>query len=220
MTDVTNRTIAALLFVAMAVTVFSTAITLNKLNDTSEFGLTGFSTKNATARLNISQLNSIKFTTDVIDWENGMVNTSAGNTLCTLTTSGHSSPGYVGCIGFAETIPDDFVLENDGNVNVSVTVELTQPSTTWIGGNPGQVDTFIEVKNHQDNTITSCVGTWLGGSEGTEVVLTDVGDQIACSNFLFEDNNDLLNFSLRVAIPSDAPPGLKTVDVIATATPV
>jgi hypothetical protein len=220
MTDVTNRTIAALLFVAMAVTVFSTAITLNKLGSVSEFGLTGFATApNATARLNISQLTSIKFTTDLIDWSNGTVNTSAGNTLCSLTTNGYSTPGYVGCIGFADPIPADFVLENDGNVNVNVTVELTSPSITWIGGNPGQARTYIEVKTHADNGMdTPCLGdAYLNASGQTELSTTP---QVACPEFFFNDDFDLLNFSLRVTIPSDSAPGLKTVDIIASATPV
>jgi hypothetical protein len=216
MTEVTNRTIAALLFVAMAVTVFSTAVTLNKLNDT-QFGITGFLTNpNATARLNISQLTSIKFTTAVIDWENGTVNTSAGNTECDLTTAGHSSPGYTGCIGFAAVIPDDFVLENDGNVNVSVAVNLTEPSSVWIQGSSPA--TYIEVKENFQNSGSGCVGALLSG--GSEVELTNVGDQVACSNLAFDDVRDKLNFSLRVTVPSDSQPGLKSVDVIATATPI
>ena len=220
MTDVTNRTIAALLFVAMAVTVFSTAITLNKLNDVSEFGLTGFAVSpNATARLNISALTSIRFTVDVIDWENGTVNTSAGNPQCNLTTSGYSDGAYVGCIGFADPRPNDFVLKNDGNQDVEILVELTEPSNTWIGGNPAFAETWIEVKEF-DPLLSgdACSGTFLGG--GSETILTDVGDQVACTVLQFDDDNDSINFSLKVGVPSDSPPGVKTVDIVATATAV
>ena len=219
MTEVTNRTIAALLFVAMAVTVFSTAVTLNKLNDVSEFGLTGFATQDATARLNISELVSIRFTQAMIDWENGSVNTSGGNPQCNLTTAGYSSPGYTGCIGFNPVIPEDFVLKNDGNVDAEITVELSDPSNDWIGGNQLYAETWIEVKEF-DPLLSgdACSGTFLGG--GSETILTDVGDQVACTVLQFDDDNDSINFSLKVGVPSDSPPGVKTVDIVATATAV
>lgn len=219
MTDVTNRTIAALLFVAMAVTVFSTAVTLNKLNVVQGGDLTGFAiSPNATATLNVSATTSIKFVNAVIDWSNGTVNTSGGNLQCNLTTNGWSTPGYTGCVGFITPLPGDFQLENDGNQNASITVEITTASDTWIGGNAALSETYVEIK---DAETGSCVG---GGAaflnSGAETVITTVGDQVACSNFAYEDGADTINISLKVSLPSDAPVGVKTVDLIATATAV
>ena len=215
MTEVTNRTIAALLFVAMAVTVFSTAVTLNKLNDVSEFGLTGFAvTPNATARLNISQLTSIRYVIDAIDWENGTVNTSAGNNHCNLTTDGWSSAGYVGCVGFADPMPGDLVLQNDGNVRAEVQIRILESSQDWIGGT-GAI-TLIEVKN---NLTDSCIGGGeTGDLFGEEAELTIV-DQPACSNLNFQDGADRLQYSLKVRIPSDAVPEEKSVVIQSTASP-
>ncbi|MFT4308522.1 MAG: hypothetical protein ACMXYM_04085 [Candidatus Woesearchaeota archaeon] len=213
MTEVTNRTIAALLFVAMAVTVFSTAVTLNKLNDVSEFGLTGFAiTPNATAQLEISQLTSIRYVIDAVDWENGTVNTSAGNDHCNLTTDGWSSAGYVGCIGFRDPMPGDLVLQNDGNIRVLVEVRILESSQDWIGGT-GPL-TLIEVKNNLSN---SCIG---GGEPsdifGEEATLNTT-DQPACSNLNFADGEDRLQYSLKVRVPTDAPPEEKSVVIQSTA---
>ena len=211
MTEVTNRTVAALLFVAMAVTVFSTAITLNKLNDVSEFGLTGFATTpNATARLNVSALTSIRYVIDSVDWEEGQVNTSFGD-HCNLTTSDWPSPGYVGCSGFADPIPDGLILQNDGNQRAAVQVRILQSAQDWIGGTDPIMLIYV-----QDNLVGSCdSGTDIFE---TETELTTV-NQVACADLDFADGTDRIQYGFKVRVPTDAPPGDKTVTVQSTASP-
>ena len=213
MTEVTNRTIAALLFVAMAVTVFSTAITLGKLGAFQGVGITGFATSpNATATLNISSTTSIKFTNAVIDWSNGTVNTSGGNTQCNVTTSGYGET-YTGCIGFASTQPGDFTLENDGNQNADIDINLTQTPTNWIGGT--NANTYVKVQAGSEDGCTG--GTYLNGGAETAIA----GAQLAaCTNMSYQDSNDIINISVKAQIPSDATTGVKTVDLVAYATPV
>lgn len=211
MTDVTNRTVAALLFVAMAVTVFSTAITLNKLNNVQGGGITGFATSpNATAKLNISQTTSIKFVNAVVDWSNGTVNTAGGNLQCNLTSNGWGS-AYSGCTGFANPAPGDLTLENDGNQNAQIQVRITSSPATWIGGtNPN-----MYFKSFNSSTRPGCHS----GNQATSKGLT-TSNQVACSNLTYPDTEDHMNISLMVTVPSDATVGPKTVDLIATATAV
>lgn len=212
MTEVTNRTVAALLFVAMAVTVFSTAITLNKLNNVQGGSITGFITNpNATAKLNISSTTSIKFTNAVVDWSNGTVNTLGGNLQCNLTTNGWGT-GYSGCTGFANPAPGDLTLENDGNQNVQVQVELTKGAAGWIGGTSPN----MYFKSFSSATRAGCQS----GAQATSTTITNTSQKIACGNLTYPDTQDHLNISLMVTVPSDANVGQKTVDLIATATAV
>lgn len=213
MTDVTNRTVAALLFVAMAVTVFSTAITLNKLNVLQGGDLTGFaSNPNATATLNVTGTTSIVFRVAAVDWENGTVNTDVANN-CNLTTAGWIGAGYQGCTGFASPLPGDLILENDGNQNASITLQLNETPDSWIGGNAALAAMYAEPR---DNESGSCLG-----SPGLQnITFTTTGTEPLCSDFQYEDPNDQMNIGLKVTIPDSAPPGQKSVRITATATAI
>ncbi len=209
MEEISNKTIAALLVVAMVLSLSGTFFSLNKLNMLQQ-GVTGYATQyndNATATLTLSSVTSIIFTTDAVDWGTISIDTAGGYTECNLTTEHYgASPAISGCSGIV-TIPDSLVLENDGSVNVKVNITANDTPANWIGGtNPG----FYF--NSSENETGACAGTLVT----TETALST--DEVTlCTNLTFDNTHDALNLDLKAQVPYDAPTGTKVVKITAYA---
>ncbi len=209
MEEISNKTIAALLVVAMVLSLSGTFFSLNKLNMLQK-GVTGYATAyndNATATLSLASVTSITYTTNAVDWGTGSVDTSNGFTECNLTTSGLAA--YSGCLNF-NAQPAPLVLENDGTVNVKVNITANETPSSWIGGtNPG----FYFVGS--DNEAGSCDAT-TGNLVTTETALSTT-EVTLCANLSYDNANDALNLDLKAQVPYDAPTGSKIVKVTAYA---
>ena len=206
MEEISNKTIAALLVVAMVLSLSGTFFSLNKLNMLQK-GVTGYATTDtATATLQLQEVTSIVFQTghDAVDWGTGSVDTSNGYTECNLTTSNLSA--YSGCVDF-NAQPEPFILENDGSVNANVTINASADPSSWIGGtNPGF---YFNASNYEPG---SCAGTLASGE--TPLNTTEV---MLCTNLTFDNSKDTLTLDLKAEVPYDAPTGSKSVTVTAYA---
>ena len=94
MADVSNKTIAGVLLVSIAVSLVGTLISLSKLSSLGpvRVSLTGGATANGSVTLNVSETVSINLTDSVINFGNGFVNES-GTAPCNVTTNGSFVPG-------------------------------------------------------------------------------------------------------------------------------
>ncbi|MFT4309589.1 MAG: hypothetical protein ACMXYL_03825 [Candidatus Woesearchaeota archaeon] len=210
MENISNRTIAGLLIVAMVISLTGTFFSLSKLDAIQNEGLlTGFATNpNATAALEITDLTAIDFIVQEVDWGQGTVN-STDNLFCNLTTVNmsvavHSSA----CTDFNAPQPM-LVLKNIGNQVVSVTLNTNATPEEWIGDSSGNL--YFEV---YENLSGSCTGT----RAGVDTVLS-TGTENLCTEFLFASGSDQLNVPIKVQVPYNVT-GAKSVRITATATAV
>lgn len=214
MEEVSNRTLAGLLVVAMVISLTGTFFSLSKLDMLQQDGtITGFALNpNATATLNIDDLTSIEFLVNSVNWGTGTVN-SSNNLFCNLTTSNMSSATNLStsCVGFVSTPPGFLVLNNDGNRHVSVTLAANETPSTWLGDSSGRL--YYEVYNNQ---TSACTGTRLLTADNS---LTTTPTSI-CTNLTFTNGQDTLNIPLKVRVPYNISTGQKTVRLTAVATAV
>ncbi|GEM_PF-1195675 len=163
MADYSNRTIVALLAVALVITVVGTVISVGKLN---ELGgtynkltyLTGAAVDTSTGQTNITitSTTSITLANTSMNFGSGRVNAScdicvmdSNNTFLNYYANGSVTGGGVGedrncCVGF-NRVTAGFLIENTGNQNVSVGYTCSGNCTfqSFIGGSFGPSVTTI-----------------------------------------------------------------------------
>ena len=207
--EITNKTLAIFLVAAVAISLFGTILSINKLNQFGKFITTGYATSdNATATLVVSSTTSIKFAVATVDWGTGYVNSTGGYVNCTLTTNGYNTPSA--CVGF-NTVSQGFVLENDGNTMAQVQLYSNATAAQFIGDS-----TALFLYRVSDNESNSCTGE--APASYTTVNTTSPGTLICPSQaFNFTDNVDSLRIDINVTIPYTAPPGSKSARLTATA---
>ena len=215
MEEVSNRTIAALLVVAMVVSLSGTFFSLSKLN-MLQGGITGYAAheQDAIAQLEIQDVTSIVFDVATVNWGSGSVNTSDFDT-CNLSTRG-ISPTYPGCS--VSTFNEDLgplVLRNNGNQNVSVTLAANETPDSWISGG---ADLGPNVPAFQFQGAENKTGACAGGSLTDSLTDLSTGAELLCDQLDFSNVADALNIELFVVVPYDADIGAKSVTITAEAT--
>jgi len=212
--EISNKMLAWLVVAAIAVSIFGTIISLNKLNQTS--GLTGFATTNSTgtAQVYISSQTVLRFVVSSVDLGTGQINTSAGYYNCTLSVN-DSSLGTVtksaGCINFNNAVGSTFTLQNAGTTYLNVTLNFSANATGFIGGSV--ISPSFQFTMSNNGTGTSCLNA-LANTAWTEVVVGTMYN--VCQNLSYYQNNTLM-MGVKIVIPADAS-GSKSVSIMAQGT--
>jgi hypothetical protein len=189
--------------IAVTIALFNLIVTINKVDDIET--LTGFATDTGTANLTIEGAAAINFTTDIVNWGSGAVNTSMG-TRAELNTSTNSV--------FAGTwapVGQGLILENIGNTNVTLNLNSSKNATDFIGGSSPSFQWMVS-----NSKVGSCT-TAPSPSAYAEVTMGGVS---ACPIFQWINTADTLEIDLRLVVPSDATSGAKGTVITATATAV
>ncbi|MEK6903769.1 MAG: hypothetical protein AABW64_03935 [Nanoarchaeota archaeon] len=202
MIQISDRTLIALTVVALLTTIGGTITLLQQLGPNIP-QLTGLaSTDTATVNVTVSSTVSVKFNVDLIEFGTSQV--VSGLAVTQVNTTAGTNPGT-----FNE--PGDFVIENDGNVELNITINGT-PAGAWIGGtNPTYRVSARSPGTSDDGCSKNRTNTVPISLNATLLTL--------CYNFTFVDINDTMNISIYVGIPSDVGAGVKTdsaVTVFAT----
>jgi len=172
--------------------------------------LTGLVTDTATANVTISTTEAINFTTDNIDWGTGYI--FSGYINATLRTDNIDNVG-----GNWTNISQGFVLENIGNINVSLNISTDKSAAQFIGGTAGGGPVYqYNVTNVEAGSCTNSTGFDLGTYY--DVNYTSPGPSV-CDVFEYLDGKDSIRIDIKVVIPNDAA-GTKGSIMTATATPV
>jgi len=166
--------------------------------------LTGFATVNDTGVVNVTIETSaaLNFSTALLDFGSGAVTGGAAGATLTSVGAGSTTDG-------TWTVQaGQLVLENIGNVNVSLNLTSNKTVADFIGGTS---PTFKAVVT--DNETGSCNGTQSFST------LADISttQQIACDILGFADTADTINIDFEIYIPNNAL-GAKTVGIVATGT--
>ena len=203
-----NKILLAIALVAVVVSALGVGFTYYTVVGFQAW-LTGMATDTATANLSIPTSEQINFTTDNINWGSGLV--SSGATNATLMTDGTNNTN-----GNWTNITTGFILENIGNVNVTLNLSANNDASSFIGGTSPLYQ--YNVTNVESN---SCLNS-SGGTGGLNLgVYTDANttSKEICGIFQYIDSADTIRIDLKVVVPNDAV-GTKGSIITATANPV
>ena len=210
-----NKPVLTLLIVALALTIIGMLISLDKLTGW-EFFLTGAATNTSTgtSNLTITALTSISNKYNNINFGSGYVNSSCTN--CTMDSNGEFNNAC--CIGGFASLTSGFLLENTGNINLSVNYSCSGScnATPFIGG----TSPLLQLNTTPNNvaaqsgetgaadSIASCGGNLNITSYSN---ITAAGDWL-CGNSTsyrldYTDSKDAFVVDIKVRIPSDAAGG-------------
>ncbi len=167
--------------------------------------ITGYAvTENETAIVNvtISTSAALEFTTALLDFGSGYVN--AGQAGATINSDGTVTDGTWAVQN------GELVLDNIGNINLSLTLSTNKTVADFIDGlNP----TFKAKVSDTAGNTGACTGTQTFSSYA-EVNQTL---QTACGKLAFGGDFDEIDINFELYIPNDAE-GAKTIGIIAIGT--
>ncbi|HVY01815.1 MAG TPA: hypothetical protein VHA12_03565 [Candidatus Nanoarchaeia archaeon] len=208
----TDNVLLLLAIAAVLVSAVGAGVTYSNLGMQKETLFTGFATTTDNATVNITILSSIaiNFTTDSINFGAGRLDIGATNaTLVTIPTINNSGGNWT-------NVTSGFILENIGNLNVSIYLMTGKTAATFLGGTNPQYQYNVTPVADNGNALaspqTSCMNLTAGFlSVWHDVNNTQLGsnrDQegtYVCSNFSYQDTNtDTLRIDLRLVVPSDS----------------
>ena len=123
MDEISNKTLATLLVVAIVISLAGTFFAMRGVSSVTK--VTGLITNpSGTAQVYINQTISIKLNTAGVDFGSGYRNATFPDAIDCNLTSLESKPDC--WVAFSSYAPQDFWLENDGNVQVNVTINSTK----------------------------------------------------------------------------------------------
>lgn len=217
--DMSNKSLAFILVVAIVISLGGTIVSMNRLN---QLGFTGRATGTDTGTTNFSLESNvvITFATSNVDFGTGYINGSSVANACVITTNATDgwnntfAGGTAGaCLG--NLINDSpFVIRNDGNINANLTLRASDNASTFVTGGGSGYATPLFQWALRDKEAGSCTAikynnTW------TNVSTTD--DQV-CTPLNYDDSNDEIYLDILVLIPVDADQTAHTVNIVATGT--
>jgi hypothetical protein len=196
--------------IAVVVAAVFAYITYNNLGLQKQSMFTGWATAsdNATVNLTVIQTVVINFTKDNINFGGGRHDVGANNaTLTTIPALNNSGGNWT-------NVTSGFILENIGNVNVSIYLLTWKSAATFLGGtNPQYQYNVTPVSPTTGLPLaspgTSCMNfttlaTWFDVNN-TFVSATRGGEgNYICRNFSYIDTTDVLRIDLKLVVPSDS----------------
>jgi len=209
MEDISNRTLAILLIAAMVVSLGGTMLSLNRLSyfQTPSQQITGYGTGTGTANLSIVTETTITVVESLIDFGEGIVNTTAGCNNATLSSTtddttwdGVGDACWVNSSSLTQkpTESDDIVIRNDGNVNVTLEMDSTSnDAATFIGG--AAVTPLYQYRSFSNET-DACDNA----NNETWHDINSSGSMVVCDKLKFDNDKDEVRVAIKVRIPADA----------------
>ncbi|MCX6706860.1 MAG: hypothetical protein NT001_01825 [Candidatus Woesearchaeota archaeon] len=221
-----NNTLAILLLLVVAISLGGTLVSLNRLKGLEAASpVTGMALYTATAGVNITitSTTAINFTTNYVNFGTGTVNGTCG--YCNMYTNNHSVANFSSCCnGFANTASasSGFILENIGNMNVSIGMNSTNNAVTFIGGTTSPGPQF-RMKVTENETY-SCANVTYGPASGLNATWNNTFGDVPtteteiCARLRPDASMDELRIDINMTIPDNSMTGLRTDTLSATAT--
>jgi hypothetical protein len=208
--DQKENILLVIAIIAFVVSAFFAFVTYNNLGLERQSLFSGWATAsdNATVNLTVIQAVVINFTTDNINFGGGRHDVGATNaTLVTIPRLNNTGGNWT-------NVTSGFILENIGNVNVSLYLLTSKSAATFLGGTNPQYQYNVTPVNHTTGAAISSYGiscmnfttlsTWFDVNS-TFVSATRGGEgNYICKNFSYIDTNDVLRIDLKLVVPSDS----------------
>jgi hypothetical protein len=214
MSEVSNKTLASLLVLAI---VASLGGTLLVLNQEAPVFLTGFATtQTGNVTVNVTQVTAIQLNVAEIDFGQISVDDTVGST-CTVNTNGGTASAA--CNNNSAIPTNGLQIENTGNVDADILFNSTNSTVTLFLGSEaaaanGQYN--VSVNNFE---ASSCNNFGFLASADNSSAVSSVDEQNICE-LNFEDANDVVEVDVQLVIPSATAPGVKRDQIVFTATAV
>jgi len=217
-----SNLLLAIAIVAILIVFVNLSITLTKLQDLRN-AVTGLAGSLGYVNVTVNTQASISFTNDTLTWGSGIVNTSGGWTNATLTTN--LTAGSVTGGNWSGSGKRGLTIENQGNLNVSVSLNSSQNAVGMFGGTAARAAfqwNITAVKGGSCLNGTSCgttnpqnttLGTWYD-------VNTTTG-QVVCDCLPWGDTKDLISIDILLRVPDDVSyTGTRSAIITATASAI
>lgn len=191
---------------AVVVSVVATGLTYLSVEDyttkISGFVLTG------EANLSVESSVVVNFTTRAINWGSGRVN--VGSTSAALSTVGAGSVANGNW-----TAQTGLILENIGNVNVTMNLSGSKTAASFLGGTSPMYK--WNISNSEANSCVNSTGGLVSLDLDTfHDVNTTVGASLTCPTFQFKAASDQIRIDFNISISEDATSGAKGDVITAT----
>ena len=195
MDNLSNKTLVVLLAASILLTAFGTTTILSKLGSNPFPAITGAaSTVEGNVSVTVAAVTSIRIVGSNVSFGNG----SAFGGVVLSTAEGTDNPSTFNDPSGGEA--DDFVIENDGNVDVNLTVNGSS-ATDFITTGTSPAYNFSSVNITPDDGCN-------GGTQNLSEIPFGVGSVTPsiCENFTFRDFNDTMNITINLFLPADVEP--------------
>jgi hypothetical protein len=212
MDEISNKTLATLLVVAIVISLAGTFFAMRGVSQVTNIVTGQLSAATGTAKVNITETISITLLNNTVNFGSGYRNASYASVAeCNLSTNTSQPDCWINNTDYN---PIPFLLENDGNVYINVTINSSNADNFingtiigggtrrygWRGGDP------------LDSLRTGC-----GGEAGTDLTkdFTDfsASPQLICKNLSATNTEDRFKVDINISVPA-GPTGEKTADVI------
>ncbi|MFH1400457.1 MAG: hypothetical protein ABIH41_02980 [Nanoarchaeota archaeon] len=213
---VSNRALSLLIVAAVVISVGGQIWSVNQIQSARILtpGLpTGYAVA-ATGMVNLTILSQTDITLsgDVIDFGTGVVNSSSGCNNATLHSNG-TGVNTDACWVNQSLTPNSaipatqakFILNNSGNVNISITLDSIKNNATNFLGNSTIIDAFYQYTVNQNGSGQPCQTTLATGWNNFSASST----MSVCGELFWEDGKDAVNVAILVRIPEDVERGYK-----------
>jgi hypothetical protein len=217
--EISNKALAWLVVAAIAVSLFGTIISLNKLNQGAN-AYASWTNDTGTTSVTISTLSTLRFAlgNNILNFGTGQVKTNESYANCTLginsSTAGAAVSQSPGCAGFNATMQNGtFIIENVGNTFLNVSINFSANQTWLEGSSRNNASFYYQVWENETGSCPGPVGTFNSTLNASWVTVPQPGNTTnACQNLSYLSATNSLRIGINITIPWDAS-GPKTVQI-------
>jgi hypothetical protein len=205
MNNISNRTLVLLVVIAIFFSLFGTVSVLDRLGINAFNIITGAQTSSQRAEVNVTVAGG----NSIILRNGGNVSFGNGSVFGTgaylSTNTSFANPNTFLDPG-SDADADDITIENDGNVDVNITINGSK-ATDFIttGTSPLYNFSAFNMSSVGAGPEDGC----RGGRRNTSQIAFGIGSaKSICQNFTFADANDTINLTIWLFVPSDTEPNV------------
>jgi len=195
-----DKILFGLVIFAVAVAGLNAIITFDKVGKITGYATTGY------ANLTVEQLVSVNFTTDTVNWASGIVNLGETEAFLDSKTGSVTNGNWT-------TNSAGLILENVGNVNVTLDILAGKSAASFIGGTSPNYDWLIEEVETTSCTNVTALDIFV------DINTTSPGTRF-CSLFKYDNNNDSIRIHFNLTVPQDSLTGALGDIITVTATSI
>lgn len=188
-----NNILLTIAIIAVLLALANAVIVFQKVEDVST--IVGYATDTGTANLTVQESIAVNFTTDVINWGSGSHN--SGVTSAKLNSEGVVENGT----GWS-TVTDGLILNNIGNVNVTLNLSASKNASEFIGGSNPDPEYKWRISDYQGHGDESgaCVGI-----NPTAYTAVNTTNRTVCDPLQWYNNRDEIEIDIEVIVPANCP---------------
>ncbi|MBU0460780.1 MAG: hypothetical protein KKH52_02500 [Nanoarchaeota archaeon] len=221
MGDVSNKTIVALLAVALVITVIGTVISVNKLSNLGgQYDqITGRVVDTGTTSITLAGTAAITMDDATVNFGSGYV--TEGSNLALLDSNDTSIASWIGWTNTTAFTDYSMIVSNSGTVPLvlNISSETDAHAEAWLcsGDSCTSTDANLEVKATNKET-SACTSSGNLQSAYTNILTDSAKTTVTlCDEFDYDSDSDEIYVFFNATVPKDAQTGAHALTVTFTA---